>query len=263
MPSGSQKRYFLWFCAFCLFVALLELGQDYISSVLNGNVFVVSESLSYKLFWPLFIPLSTILYYSLHTSGRLFTGLFHLASVSLTVITLSAVHLLLFSLVLFGISTLIHENPVTLMYLLYEKLSTRLYIALSVYTTLSALYFYVVRKRSKEKKHSRNLPGTITVKNGRRSVLVDVADIQWIASDGAYLDIHTPGKKHVVVDSLKNMIENLPDNFKRIHRSTIVNIDGIRELQSRGNGDYDVIMEKGEVLRLSRNYAGQLRGILL
>lgn len=93
--------------------------------------------------------------------------------------------------------------------------------------------------------------------------MVDIADIKWIGSDGAYLDIYTTSQKHVVLDSLKNVIKTLPDNFKRIHRSTIVNIDHIKKLQSRGNGDYDVIMKCGKTLRLSRNYAPSLRGLLL
>lgn len=260
---SSQKRYFIWFCAFWLFVAILEFGQDYISSILNNNSFIIAESLSYKLFWLLFIPLSVALEYSFTKVERFFSGLHHVAFISILVIFITSIHLILFSFILFGISNLIHKDPATLLYLIYEKLSTRLYISFSIYITLSALYYFVKRRRSQEKSNQQVAPTTITVKNGKRSIIVDIADIKWISSDGAYLDIHTTSKKHVVLDSLKNIIKNLSDNFKRIHKSTIVNIDRITEIQSRGNGDYDVIMDDNQVLRLSRNYTKNLKGLLL
>ena len=261
--SIPQKRFFIGFCAFWLFIALLEMGQDYISSVLNGNTFIIAESLSYKLFWLLFIPFSIALNYSFVKTDRVFSGWQYLAFQTLPVIFVTSIHLIFFSFILFGISNLIHEDPVTLLYLIYEKLSTRLYIALSVYTALSGLYFLVKRRKALQETNQQVVPKTITVKNGRSSVLVDIADIKWIGSDGAYLDIHTTSQKHVVLDSLKNFIKTLPGNFKRIHRSTIVNIDKVKKLKSRGNGDYDVVLKCGATLRLSRNYVPSLRGLLL
>lgn len=261
--SISQKRFFIGFCVFWLFIALLELGQDYISSVLNGNTFIIAESLSYKLFWLLFIPFSIALNYSFTKAERFFSGWQYVAFQTVPVLFITSIHLVFFSFILFGISNLIHEDPLTLLSLIYEKLSTRLYIALSIYVALSALYVLVKRRRFLQEKNQKAVPKTITVKNGRSSVIVDIADIKWISSDGAYLDIHTTSQKHVVLDSLKNFIKTLPDNFKRIHRSTIVNIDQVKKLKSRGNGDYDVVMKCGKLLRLSRNYAPSLRGQLL
>lgn len=261
--NAMGKRYFVSFCAFWLFIALLEFGQDYISAMLNGNPFVIAESLSYKLFWLLFIPLSLALHYSFTKAERFFSGVQDFVFKTILLLFITSIHLILFSLILFGISNLIHEDPVTLLYLLYEKLSTRLYIALSIYSVLSVLYSLVKRRKSQEETNQQRAQKTITVKNGKSSIIVDIADIKWIGSDGAYLDIHTTEKKHVVLDSLKNIIKSLPSNFRRIHRSTIVNIDRIKELKSRGNGDYDVIMDSGQELRLSRNYAKPLKGILL
>jgi two-component system LytT family response regulator len=165
-------------------------------------------------------------------------------------------------MILFGVSILIHDDPVTLMMVIYEKLSTRLYIAFSIYAALSVLTLFVKQRRSQQKNEGVVLSKTKTVKKGTSSVLVDVADIKWISSDGAYLDIYTETQKHVVLDSLKNIIKTLPDNFKRIHKSTIVNIDRIEKLKSRGNGDYDVLLDDNHKLRLSRNYAKSLKGIL-
>lgn len=261
--SAIPKRYFIGFCVFWLFIALLEFGQDYIGSRLNNNSFMMAESLSYKLFWPLIIPLSIALDYSFTKAEKFFSGLLNYICKTLLVLFVTSVHLILFSFILFGISNLIHENPMTLLYLIYEKLSTRLYIALSIYVALSGLYFFVRRRKSQLEADRQIIPKSISVKNGKSSVIVGISDIKWIGSDGAYIDIHTADQKHVVVDSLKNIIKNLPSNFKRIHKSTIVNIDRIKKLKSRGNGDYDIIMDDGQVLRLSRNYTKQLKGNLL
>ena len=263
--SVGRKKLFIWFCAFLMIIALLELGQDYLSATLNGNSFLIGESLSYKLFWLLFIPLTMALYYALREAKKLDSKPLFYAADLLLVTTATIIHLTVFSVILFGISNLMYEEPVTLLFLLYEKLSTRLYLALSIYFFLSVLYLLYRNRPSQQdlKIGRQKYPSTLTVKNGRRTVLVEVAEILWIGSDGAYLEIHTKTKKHVVLNTLKHIIKELPSNFKRIHKSTIVNIDCISELKSRGNGDYDVIMDDGSVLRLSRNYTKQLKGILL
>ena len=261
--SAEHKRYFIGFCAFWILITFLEFGQDYISSILQDTAFRMGESLSYKLFWPLFIPFFILLDFGLAKSGKALTGALYVFGVILQIIAVTLMHLLVFSMILFGVSILIHEDPVSLILVLYEKLSTRLYIAFSAYAALSVLTLFVKQRRSQQKNQSVDLPKTITVKNGKSSVLVDIADINWIGSDGAYLDINTETQKHVVVDSLKNIIKSLPDNFKRIHKSTIVNIDRIEKLESRGNGDYDVLLDDNQKLRLSRNYSKSLKGILL
>ena len=261
--TSSQKKYFFWFCAFCLFIAFLELGQDFISSIINDNPFRLAESLSYKLFWPLFIPFSIALDYTITKIKRFFGGFSYYALAVILVLFITFIHLLLFSFSLYGISNIIHEDPSTLLYLLNEKLSTRLYIALSIYAGLSVLYIVLHQRKSKQQAEQNLNQKTITIKNGKTSVILDVTDIKWISSDGPYLEIHTNGKKHLMLESLKDIIKRLPKNFKRIHRSTIVNIDMIAELESRGNGDYDVIMKDDQTLRLSRNYTKPLKGILL
>ncbi|MBO6586667.1 MAG: LytTR family transcriptional regulator [Gracilimonas sp.] len=261
--SVENKKYFMGFCAFWLFIAFLEFGQDYISSVLQNSAFRAGESLAYKLFWPLFIPFFIALDFGIAKAGERTSGFLYIAVLGVQIIMVTFVHLLVFSVILFGVSILIHDNPMTLLYILFEKLSTRLYIALSVYTALSGLTVYMKRRRTGEKQASADQPQTLTIKNGRSNLVVDVNDIKWISSDGAYLDIFTDKQKHVRLDSLKNIIEDLPNHFKRIHKSTIVNTHRIEELQSRGNGDYDVILDDGNQVRLSRNYADALRGNLL
>ena len=116
-----------------------------------------------------------------------------------------------------------------------------------------------IKKHSEKPEYTK----TLSVKNGKKSTILKTDNIKWISSDGPYLFIHTPGKKYLVTDSLKNIVTALPENFKRIHRSTIVNVDLIVEIKSRLNGDYDLTLRDGNVIRLSRNYSKSLKGSLL
>lgn len=258
---GAQKRYLFWICAFGVLMAFLEFGQDYIGSFLNTGHFYLVESLAYKLFWFIFIPLVVVLDFSLEAIRPRFQKATYFIFNSLLVIAFTLAHLFLFSVFLFGISGLIHQNPWELSFILIEKLSTRFYIGLSIYIIFSAYIMFrhnVWAKKESKKKYAKS----IAVKNGQTTIYVDVTTINWISSDGPYLYIHTEDKKHVILDSLKHIITTLPVNFKRIHRSTIINTAKVQRLKSRGNGDYDVMLN-GMELRLSRNYAKSVKGILL
>lgn len=259
------KKYFYWFCAFFLLMALLEFSQDYISAMLNENPFRLVDSLSYKLFWPLFIPFSLMLIYLIAITEKSFPEPAKFVLYIFLIPVIALTHLLIFSLLLSGISHFTQTNPWPVDRLITEKLSTRLYLGLSVYILVTGIHFYLSRKKFHQpsgQPSNENSIKKISVKTGQTSTLVDTDDIKWISSDGPYLFIHTDDKKHVVLDSLKHIITTLPENFKRIHRSTIVNINKINELKSRGNGDYDVIMDNNRELRLSRNYTKPLKGSL-
>lgn len=261
--TNFKKRVVYCLLVFGIFMAALEFGQDYISSVLNGNPFHPEQSLSYKLFWLLFIPLSMLLVYALEKADSHFSRTAYIGINAFGVSIVSLIHLLLFALLLFGISALLFEEPWSLSLLITEKLSTRLYISLSIYIVFSFIYYFLVQNKGKNTAEHPGYSKNVTVKNGQSTLVIKTDDIKWIESDGPYLSIHVNGKRHVKLDSLKNIISTLPDNFKRIHRSTIVNIDKVQELNSRGNGDYDIWMRDGTKLRLSRNYAKPLKGLLL
>lgn len=89
-------RYVYGFCAFWVTVAGLELGQDVLSAALNGTPLRVMESLSYKLFWLFFIPLSLALAYGLPKGRARFTAFGYVASSAALVVLLTAIHLVVF-----------------------------------------------------------------------------------------------------------------------------------------------------------------------
>ena len=257
-----DTKYLSLFSLFWFIVAGLELAQDYLSAELNDNYFSWADSLSYKLFWPLFIPFSIGLAFLMVKLRQRLRMPFFFLFVIFLVLLFTLIHLFLFSVFLFGFSNLTHEAPSTMVSLIYEKLSTRLYLALSIYSAICGLFIFYLSKKTKTQQ-PKAAAETLRIKTGTKSILIKVDNILYITSDGPYLEIFTAEKKHVLTDSLKNIIKQLPDNFKRIHKSTIVNLDKVKSLKSRGNGDYDVLLSENSELRLSRTYAKPLKGKLL
>jgi two-component system LytT family response regulator len=75
--------------------------------------------------------------------------------------------------------------------------------------------------------------------------------------------VHAEGRTHVVRATMKQFEERLdPDDFQRIHRSTIVNIRRIRKLKPHTNGEYFLTLDGGHELKLSRSYRDRLERIL-
>ena len=103
----------------------------------------------------------------------------------------------------------------------------------------------------------------IIIRDRDRVLLIDVADIDWVGADGDYVRVHTAGKSHLLRETRAAMEERLdPAAFVRIHRSTIVNVDRIRELRPYSSREYSVILRDGTRLRLSRRYRDRLRSFL-
>ena len=88
-----------------------------------------------------------------------------------------------------------------------------------------------------------------------RSVLVRTSAIDWIEAKGNYVNVHRGRESSLVRKSLSALQAELdPRRFVRIHRSAIVNVDRIRELERMFHGEYRVILQSGAQLTLSRHY---------
>jgi two-component system LytT family response regulator len=84
---------------------------------------------------------------------------------------------------------------------------------------------------------------------------VRTTDIDWVEADRNYVRLHVGETVHVVRERISALAEQLdPRIFARIHRSTIVNLNRVREMQQWFSGDYLVQLDTGAQLRLSRNY---------
>ncbi len=99
----------------------------------------------------------------------------------------------------------------------------------------------------------------LSLKDGHRLLRVPLSEIGWIDAAGDYLCIHTRAETLVVRGTLKDMEERLdPQRFARIHRSTMVAVDRVRELHPHLNGEYFLLLDGGHRLKLSRSYRDRL-----
>ncbi|MEY4856396.1 MAG: hypothetical protein RLZZ97_1226 [Gemmatimonadota bacterium] len=95
----------------------------------------------------------------------------------------------------------------------------------------------------------------ILVKLDGRMFFVKTSEIDWIEADRNYVRLHVGLTTHTIRERISHLEETLdPRVFARIHRSTIVNLNRVREMQQWFSGDYVVILEDGTRLRLSRHY---------
>lgn len=100
----------------------------------------------------------------------------------------------------------------------------------------------------------------IVVKDGGRVLFIDPTQVRYFEASGNYVALHLPGKTHLLHETLNKMEQRLAaSRFLRIHRSTIVNLDFLKELQPHFNGEYIVILKDETRLKMSRTYSTKAR----
>jgi two-component system, LytTR family, response regulator len=99
----------------------------------------------------------------------------------------------------------------------------------------------------------------LVVKSGGATRFLRTAEIDWIEGAGVYANLHVAGKELLYRASLHELAERLdPMRFVRVHRSAIVNIDSVVELQPISHGEFEIVMKDGHRSRVSRTYRVQL-----
>jgi two-component system LytT family response regulator len=103
----------------------------------------------------------------------------------------------------------------------------------------------------------------LVFKENGRVIFLRAEAIDWLESDGNYVKIHAGNDSHYVRDTLAGLEAQLPaEKFMRISRSTIVNLDRIREFQPMFYGDYSVLLQNGAKLSMTRNFRDRLEKLL-
>lgn len=101
----------------------------------------------------------------------------------------------------------------------------------------------------------------IIVRSGGRVFFLRADEIDWIEAAGNYVRLHAGSEDHLYRETMAGMEKKLDaKRFARIHRSTIVNLDRIKELQPWFRGDYVVLLRDGRKLTLGRAYRDRLIG---
>ncbi|MGA2776503.1 MAG: LytTR family DNA-binding domain-containing protein [Steroidobacteraceae bacterium] len=99
----------------------------------------------------------------------------------------------------------------------------------------------------------------LVVKGGGTTRFIPVTDIDWIEGAGVYVNLHVAGKELLYRTALKELAGHLdPRRFIRVHRSAIVNIDSILQLQPISHGEFEIALKGGGRSRVSRSYRTQL-----
>ena len=107
-------------------------------------------------------------------------------------------------------------------------------------------------------------PDRLLVPDGARMVPLALTTVQWIRAEGDYARIHADGRTYLVYRTLNDLEMRLDGSqFLRIHRSAIVRLDQIAEVQPAGSSRYRVTLLDGTTLIVSRSRAALLKGLIL
>lgn len=100
------------------------------------------------------------------------------------------------------------------------------------------------------------------IRTGSRVILVAVDDVDWFEAEGNYVTLHCGDQKWMQRETIGALEQRLdPARFCRIHRSAIVRLDRIRELQPASHGDYLVLLKTGVKLPMSRSCARRFKSL--
>jgi two-component system, LytTR family, response regulator len=101
----------------------------------------------------------------------------------------------------------------------------------------------------------------VIIKTAGTVLFLKTEEIDWISAEENYVRLHCGKSSYLMREKISNLEAQLdPGRFQRIHRSTIVNLDRILKLHAVSHGDYQVVLQDGTELMLSRAYRGRLTG---
>jgi len=112
-------------------------------------------------------------------------------------------------------------------------------------------------------KKTTNYLSQIPVKSGTKTELIVIDDIILFQADGSYVQIITADKAFLIttpVYELESLLD--PSRFSRVHRSTIVQTNAIKSVQSLLNGDYILSLKNGKEIRASRTYRQKIKKLI-
>ncbi len=103
-------------------------------------------------------------------------------------------------------------------------------------------------------------PSRLAIRDGGRTTWVNQDDIEWIDAAGDYMCVQALGTTYIMRKTMKELEKELDGSIlQRIHRSTIVNVGLVREMESHINGEYFLTLESGHRVKLSRTYKDKLK----
>ncbi len=112
-----------------------------------------------------------------------------------------------------------------------------------------------LRTRDYDALAARLGPPPLVVRDGSRTHVIPVSDIEWIEAEDYYARIHAGDRRPLVRRSLASLLSALePHGFVRVHRSAVVNLAAVRHVDTLPSGDAQVTLAGGDTVRVSRTH---------
>lgn len=106
-------------------------------------------------------------------------------------------------------------------------------------------------------------PDRIILEDGGSTIVLPPGRVTWVEASGPYVVVHAEGREYLVRTSLTSLEQRLaPRGFVRVHRSALVNLDHVREVQAISHGDAVVVLRDGARVKVSRSRREALEGRL-
>jgi two-component system, LytTR family, response regulator len=105
--------------------------------------------------------------------------------------------------------------------------------------------------------------GRIAIKGERGVTLLPVAEIEWVEADGDLVSLHTARGRHVLRTTISDIEARIGGpHFARVHRSAIVNVHYIQEIQPLFKGDYVIVLKSGAQIRTGRTHRANVQALM-
>ena len=130
------------------------------------------------------------------------------------------------------------------------------------------------QRQNSEQVANKSLPGTLStdafvdkkvvIKDRDEITILKQSEIEWVDAAGDYVCLHAQGQTHIKRSTLKELLTELDENiFKRVHRSTIVNLNFIDKVIPHTKGEFFLLLGEFEKIKVSRNYKDAIKHFLL
>jgi len=119
------------------------------------------------------------------------------------------------------------------------------------------------RRLSDQPSSNQFVDKKIVIKDRDEITILKQSDIEWVDAAGDYVCLHSQGETHIKRSTLKELLAELDENvFKRVHRSTIVNLNFIDKVIPHTKGEFFLLLGEFEKIKVSRNYKDSIKHFL-
>jgi two-component system, LytTR family, response regulator len=128
---------------------------------------------------------------------------------------------------------------------------------------LTARILDLLAASAEPKTDPRQIDDRMVIRAGGKVVFLDLAEVDWIEAAANYVKLNVGKDSYLLREGIGRVSERLdPDRFVRIHRSVIVNVRKIKELQPCDSGEYIAVLRNGKELSCSRGYRAELQRLI-